>query len=87
MPKPRPVRAKRAAPRTPLAPRTEGFVPLFAGAPLLPSDRGQVVRIAIPRAALAPAGFPVDPVRLHDRIRADVLMGEDGVIRGIRFVR
>jgi hypothetical protein len=37
-------------------------------------DRGQVVRVAIPRAALAP-------------IRADVLMGEDGLIRGIRFVR
>ena len=45
------------------------------------ADRG------IPRSALAPAGFAVDPVRLNERVPADVLMGEDGLIRGIRLVR
>lgn len=67
--------------------KTEEFVPLYPGSSLLPLERAQVLRIAIPRSALALAGFSVDPARLNERVPADVLMGDDGLIRGIRFVR
>jgi hypothetical protein len=85
----RPVtRVARALPRPRQEPaQAADFVPIYPGAALLPMERGQVVRVAIPRSALAPAGFPVDAVRIQERIRADVLMGEDGLVRGIRFVR
>jgi hypothetical protein len=84
----RPVpRPARAAPHPAAAVAVQEFVPLHPGSSLLPLERVQLLRIAIPRSALAPAGFPVDPVRLHESVRADVLMGEDGLIRGIRFVR
>jgi hypothetical protein len=66
---------------------TEEFVPLYPGSSALPLERAQVLRVDIPRSALAPAGFAVDPTRLHERVRADVLMSEDGLIRGIRLVR
>jgi hypothetical protein len=72
-----------AAPKAP----AEQFLPLYPGTPMLPFERAQVVRVAIPRAALAPAGLPVDPMRAAERVRADVLMGDDGLIRGIRLVR
>jgi hypothetical protein len=77
----------KAVPAPRVATPTEEFVPLFAGSGLLPLEGAQVVRVAIPRSALAPAGFPVNPARLEERVRADVLLGQDGLIRGIRFVR
>jgi hypothetical protein len=32
-------------------------------------------------------GLPVSEERALDRVQADVLMGEDGIARAIRFVR
>ena len=81
----RPVQVAAVSKEPPM--KTEEFVPLYPGSSLLPLERAQVLRIAIPRSALALAGFSVDPVRLNERVRADVLMGDDGLIRGIRFVR
>jgi hypothetical protein len=85
-PPPVPPSPRAAVSRAPAVAAQE-FVPLHPGSSLLPLERAQLLRVEIPRSALAPAGFPVDPVRLHERVRADVLMGEDGLIRGIRFVR
>jgi hypothetical protein len=36
---------------------------------------------------MAVYGLPVPGGRLNTRIKADVLMGEDGVARAIRFIR
>lgn len=50
-------------------------------------DAGQVVRVELPRSALASIGLPVSADRASERIKADVLVGEDGLARAIRFVR
>ena len=64
------------------------FIPLTSGGgQLAPEDAGQVVRVELPRSALASIGVPVSAERANERVRADVLMGEDGTARAIRFVR
>jgi hypothetical protein len=55
--------------------------------PLRPEERADVFRIQMPRAGMAVFGLPVTGGRLDSRITADVLMGEDGVARAIRFIR
>ena len=49
-------------------------------------DQGQVVRVRVPRQSLRSLGLPVNEDRMFERVPADLLMGEDGVPRAIRFV-
>jgi hypothetical protein len=64
------------------------FIPLGHGDYYLASvDAGQVLRVELPRSALSSIGMPVSADRASERIKADVLVGEDGVARAIRFVR
>jgi hypothetical protein len=73
------------------APETESvteFIPLVAGAPgATPLESGQLVRVQLPRAALAPLGLPLNAERGNEPVKADVLLGNDGLARAIRFVR
>jgi len=55
--------------------------------PLRPEERADVFRVQMPRANMAVFGLPVSGGRLDSRITADVLTGEDGVIRAVRFIR
>ncbi|HEX8178127.1 MAG TPA: hypothetical protein VF525_01150 [Pyrinomonadaceae bacterium] len=72
--------------RAPDAERVTEFVPLVAGgAPPLAS--GQLVRVELPRSALAALGLALDPARAGETIKADVLLGDDGLARAIRLVR
>lgn len=64
-----------------------GFLPVAGGDVFAPLDRGRVVRVRMPRSALAVFGLPVNEDRIADSVRADVLLGEDGMARAIRFVR
>lgn len=66
--------------------RTE-FLPLTYGANLSQLDDGQVVRVELPRSALQSFGLPMNAERAGERVKADVLLGHDGVARAIRFVR
>ena len=50
-------------------------------------DRGQVIRVQLPRSALFTIGMPVDVNRLDESIKADLVMGEDGIARAVRFVQ
>ena len=50
-------------------------------------DRGQVIRVQLPRSALFTIGMPVDVNRLDESIKADLVMGEDGMARAVRFVQ
>jgi len=52
-----------------------------------PIERGQIVRIRLPLAALASFGLPVNEEHLEETIRADVVLGEDGLARAVRFVK
>jgi hypothetical protein len=62
------------------------FFPLnYGGANL--DEGGRVVRVDLPRSALAHFGLPVNMDRANERIKADVLLGVDGLPHAIRFVR
>lgn len=50
-------------------------------------DSGQVVRVELPRSALMSFGLPMNMDRAEERIKADVVVGNDGLARAIRFVR
>jgi hypothetical protein len=63
------------------------FMPLTYGAALNPNEGGQLVRVELPRSALASLGLPVNVERSNERVKADVLLGHDGLARAIRFVR
>lgn len=86
----RPARVKRAEPvQTYSASAREGdeFLAIPYAPPMTAQDRGEVVRVRLPRQSLRQFGIPVNPERLFERVPADVLVGEDGIPRGIRFVR
>ncbi len=50
-------------------------------------DGGQIVRVELPRSALARFGLPVNMERYNERVKADVLLGVDGLAHAIRFVQ
>lgn len=63
------------------------FLPLTYDSNLSQLDDVQVVRVELPRSALQSFGLPVNAERVGERVKADVLLGHDGVARAIRFVR
>lgn len=63
------------------------FVPVAAGGGSAPLDGGQLVRVQVPRAALASLGLPVDADRADGTVKADLLLAHDGTARAIRLVR
>ena len=50
-------------------------------------DGGQIVRVEVPRTTMASFGIPVNMDRYNERVKADVLLGVDGVAHAIRFVQ
>jgi hypothetical protein len=60
------------------------FFPLMDSPP--PFERGQLVRVVVPAVTMRDVGLPVPPERWNDRVQADVLVGEEGMARAIRFV-
>jgi len=70
------------------AERVTEFISLVAGAPAAtPLEGGQLVRVQLPRAALASLGLPLNVERENESVKADVLLGNDGLARAIRFER
>jgi hypothetical protein len=63
------------------------FLPLTYDGNMSQLDDGQVVRVELPRSALQSFGLPVNAESVGERVKADVLLGHDGVARAIRFVR
>ena len=86
-PAPAPVRKARPVERPAnLQPReivTE-FFPLMDGAP--PFERGELLRVTVPMSTMRKVGLPVNENRLGDKVYADVLVGQEGLARAIRFV-
>jgi len=60
------------------------FFPLMDPAP--PFERGQLLRVELPASAMQMVGLPVREDRLAESVQADVLVGEEGLPRAIRFV-
>ena len=64
---------------------TTEFMPLsYVQGPA--SDGLQLVRVELPRSALVSFGLPVNTARGGQPIKADVVLGHDGVAHAIRFV-
>lgn len=63
------------------------FIPLMNRESFAQLDGAQVVRVELPRSALMSFGLPMDMERAAERIKADVVVGNDGLARAIRFVR
>jgi hypothetical protein len=85
-------RARRSPPRRPAAVRSDREVATdFFSIPYTPAltqaDRGQVIRVRVPAESMRSFGLPVNEERMFERVHADVLLGEDGIARAIRFVR
>lgn len=63
------------------------FLPVTGAEFLPPPVRGQLVRVQVPRSTMRSFGLPVVEERSSERIRADLLLGEDGLARAVRFVK
>jgi len=64
------------------------FIPLsYMSAASLQQEGGQIIRVQVPRSALANFGLPVNMDRYNEKVKADVLYGVDGMARAIRFVQ
>jgi hypothetical protein len=63
------------------------FLPVAVDDGWTPLDGGRLVRVKLPRSALGVFGLPVDEERAPERVQADVMLSNDGVLRAIRFVR
>ena len=71
------------------APReiTTEFMPLGYMSPASLQDGGQIVRVELPRSALANFGLPVNMDRYNEKVKADLVVGVDGLAHAIRFVQ
>ena len=63
------------------------FIPLNYMTAVNLQDGGQIVRVELPRSALANFGLPVNMDRYNEKVKADVLLGVDGLAHAIRFVQ
>ena len=63
------------------------FLPLGDMNPASLQDGGQIIRVKLRRSALVRFGFPVNMDRYNENVKADVLVGVDGLARAIRFVQ
>jgi hypothetical protein len=52
-----------------------------------PVEDATVIRVQLPRSAMRMVGLPVNEDRASERIRADVVLGQDGIARAVRFVQ
>jgi len=85
---PAPPRKRRVTPLS--APDRElatDFIPLLYESNLSAEESAHVVRISVPRTTLASLGLPVNEDRAAEPVKADVMLGEDGVARAIRLIR
>jgi hypothetical protein len=60
------------------------FFPLMEDPP--PFERGELLRVQVPASAMRSVGLPVSEDHLDDPVQADVLIGQEGLARAIRFV-
>jgi hypothetical protein len=80
--------ANRLPHRRPVQPEiaTE-FLPVAEDDGWTPLDGGRLMRVKLPRSALGVFGLPLDEERGPERVQADVMLSNDGILRAIRFVR
>lgn len=89
----KPVRRNtRRAPETQMANHASNeiatdFMPLGDVNTLTLQDGGQIIRVKVHRSTLVRFGIPVNMDRYNENVKADVIVGVDGLARAIRFVQ
>lgn len=78
-------RGRRA--RTPLPETVTEFFPLNEGEDLESLEFTQIVRVELTPSALREVGLPISYASDRDAVKADLILGQDGLARAIRFVR
>lgn len=63
------------------------FFPLREGEDITAFESGRLLRVELPGSALSEVGLSVQPETLDTPVKADVMLGDDGLARAIRFVR
>jgi hypothetical protein len=63
------------------------FYALPSASDLPPVENAMVVRVQLPLSSLRLMGLPVSEESSTERVQADVLVGQDGLARGVRFVQ
>ena len=95
-PTPVPSGRQSAVPRPaspPVSANTSGariassFVPVPFSGGLAPGDSALIIRVQVPRSALAELGYPVDESQGSGLVQADLVVGEDGWPHAVRIVR
>jgi hypothetical protein len=66
---------------------TTGFVPLTYLNSATAMESGIVVRVEVAREKLVALGLPLNLDRAGETIKADIVVGDDGVARAIRLVQ
>lgn len=66
---------------------TTQFLSMSYVSPVNLQDGAELVRVELPRSAMARFGLPVNIERYGERVKADVLVSADGLARAIRFVQ
>jgi len=74
----------QAAPETEIATR---FYSLVEEDEVVPLESGQVVRVEVPASTLIALGLPIAAENRNRSVQADLLVGQDGLARAIRFLR
>jgi hypothetical protein len=69
-----------------LAEAAADFYPLPEADALPPVESALVVRVQLPMSSLRLIGLTINEERATERIEADVLLGQDGLARGVRLV-
>ena len=84
------VKPRPAAPAATPEPQEEvatEFMPLDYGPALTPMEAAEIVRVRMARGAMVRFGLPVNPDRMMEPVKADIVFGHDGIARAVRFVR
>lgn len=67
--------------------QTVGFIALPYAQSGVPFEQGVIVRVDIPASEFGAMGAPVIARPGQTRVKADLLVGQDGVPRAVRFVQ
>ncbi|HKQ07375.1 MAG TPA: hypothetical protein VJ464_19780 [Blastocatellia bacterium] len=62
------------------------FIPLTALDEATAMGSGTIMRVEMPRASLIAMGLPLNAERAHETVKADIVVGDDGLARAIRLV-
>ncbi|HLG96977.1 MAG TPA: hypothetical protein VKX49_11755 [Bryobacteraceae bacterium] len=81
------VAAEQGSTDAALSDATASFYPLPDAEALPPLETSMVVRVQMQGSALRLLGYPVDEDLSSEPVQADVLLGQDGLARGLRLIQ